>query len=402
MSRVYVSLDLEATGMQPERDEIIEIGAVKFRDGQVLGRWESLVRARQPLPYKITQLTGIRTSDVQRAPHMTEIAAQLSRFVGDSPIIGQSIWLDMAMLEHAGVRMRNILWDTFELATLLVPEASVYNLRSVAGSLGVDVGDGNHRALADAELTMRVFLALRERIEDLPLEVLSEIGRATARSENWPLRHLFSEIEHEKARNAFSATAGSSIRAQLMSKGRTDAELDVGLMRAPGGYAPEAPPATGYEGEWAIQKGEIRAVLEPGGPMSEEFGGYEHRPQQIEMAEAVADAFNKGHHLVVEAGTGTGPSTCRTSYSARTCRCSSGCSGVVDRGPGIGNERPITHSPQMAAPLTHHPTRPPSTDHWPPRSPSAPPSSKARRTTSACAAGTSSGEPRRGASSSCA
>jgi DNA polymerase-3 subunit epsilon/ATP-dependent DNA helicase DinG len=307
MSRTYIALDLEATGMQPERDEIIEIGAVKFREGQVLGRWDSLVRSRQPVPYKITQLTGIRTGDVMRAPGMVEIAPQLSRFVGDSPIIGQSIWLDMAMLERAGLRLRNILWDTFELATLVVPEAPVYNLRSVASALGIRVNNSSHRALADAELTMQVFLALRERIEEMPLELLSDIGKATARSD-WPLRHLFSEVEHEKARSAFSPSLGSSIRAQLMSKGHTDAELDVGLLRSPGGYLPDSPPATGYDGKRPIEPDEIRAILEPGGPFSATFEGYEHRPQQIEMAEAVAEAFNEGRHLVVEAGTGTGKS----------------------------------------------------------------------------------------------
>ncbi|HET6261078.1 MAG TPA: 3'-5' exonuclease, partial [Chloroflexia bacterium] len=195
MSRSYIALDLEATGMHPERDEVIEIGAVKFRDGQVVDRWESYVRPSQPVPYKVTQLTGIKTSDVARAPQIGQVAPALIRFVGDSPIIGQSVELDMAMLARAGVRLKNVQWDTFELATLLVPEAAVYNLRAVAQKLGVDLEEGQaHRALADAELTMRVFLALRERIEDLPLEVVSEISRSTARSD-WPLRLLFQELE---------------------------------------------------------------------------------------------------------------------------------------------------------------------------------------------------------------
>src|SRR4051812_41620952 len=56
--RTYIAMDLEATGMQPERDEVIEIGAVKFRDGQVIGRWGSFVRPSQAVPYKVTQLTG--------------------------------------------------------------------------------------------------------------------------------------------------------------------------------------------------------------------------------------------------------------------------------------------------------------------------------------------------------
>ena len=153
---------------------------------------------------------------------------------------------------------------------------------------------------------MRVFQALRERIEDIPLEVLGEITKATSRSD-WPLRHLFSEVEHEKARYAFSSGLGSSIRSQLASKGRSDAELDIGLLRTPD-YEPDAAPAQGYDGKYPVDPAEIKAILQPGGPMSQEFEQYEYRPQQVEMAQAVADALNKGHHLVVEAGTGTGKS----------------------------------------------------------------------------------------------
>ena len=341
MTRTYIAFDLEATGMQPERDEVIEIGAVKFSSdpGQkVLARWESFVRPSQPIPYKVTQLTGIHQSHVARAPLMRDVAPAFIRFVGDSPVIGQSVGLDLAMLARGGVALKNVAWDTFELATLLVPEAAVYNLRAIAAKLGIDPEeDRAHRATADAELTMRVFLALRGRIEDLPLEVLSEIGQATAHSE-WPLRHLFQEVEHEKARNAFSSGLGSSIRSQLASKGLSDVELDLGLLRTPedspeGDYG-SAPEGTGYEGHYPVDHTELEALLKPGGAMSRAFRGlrtedrgldsptakalnpqssvlspnYEYRPQQVEMAKAVASAFNKGHHLMMEAGTGTGKS----------------------------------------------------------------------------------------------
>ncbi|MEO5952323.1 MAG: exonuclease domain-containing protein, partial [Chloroflexia bacterium] len=310
--RTYIALDLEATGMHPDRDEVIEIGAVKFRDGQVVDRWESFVRPNQPIPYKVTQLTGIRAVDVSRAPAIQALTNDFIKFVADYPIIGQSIELDLAMLARGGIKLRNVSWDTFELATLLVPEAAVYNLRAIAEKLGVTIDTKRaHRAVADAELAMNVFLALRERIEDIPLEVLAEIGKATERSD-WPLKHLFREVEYEKSRNVF--TSGSSIRSQLSAKGLSDAELDVGFLYPPDGAdfepelfeeleVPELP-----KGTQAVDPKEIKRILEPGGPMSTVFSSYEYRPQQIEMAQAVAKALNKGHHLIVEAGTGTGKS----------------------------------------------------------------------------------------------
>ncbi len=308
MSRTYIALDLEATGMHPDRDEILEIGAVKFRDGELVDRWESLVRPQQQIPYKVTQLTGLRWADVARAPHISQVMPNLTRFVGDSPIIGQSIEFDLAMLTKAGARLKNVAWDTFELATLLVPEAAVYNLRSVAEKLGVKEQEAQtHRALADAELTMHVFNALRERIEDIPLEVLSEINRSTARS-TWPLRLLFQDVEHEKARNAFTTGLGSSIRSQLAAKGLSEAELDIGILKAPDSEKEITPAPLGFSGRYPVDHTEIEEILKPGGAISQAFRQYEFRPQQVEMAQAVASAFNKGHHLIVEAGTGTGKS----------------------------------------------------------------------------------------------
>src|SRR3954464_14697938 len=122
MPRTYIAFDLEATGMQPDRDEVIEIGAVKLSDGQIIARWESFVRPSQPIPYKVTQLTGIKHSDVARAPLLRDVAPQLLRFLGTAPIIGQSVELDLAMLTRGGIAVKNVQWDTFELATLLVPE----------------------------------------------------------------------------------------------------------------------------------------------------------------------------------------------------------------------------------------------------------------------------------------
>ena len=66
MPRTYVALDLETTGLQAERDAIIEIGAVKFRGDQVLDTWSSLVNPNRPLPHKIERLTGISASQVER------------------------------------------------------------------------------------------------------------------------------------------------------------------------------------------------------------------------------------------------------------------------------------------------------------------------------------------------
>src|SRR5262249_7636516 len=163
-----------------------------------LDRWQSFIRPTQPIPYKITALTGITWSDVRRAPALLAVAPALLRFVGDCPIVGHSIEIDLALLKRQGVQTRNRAYDTFELATLPLPALAVYTLAGVAPAVQLAVPT-QHRAVADAELAMHVFEALVGRLGELPVEVLAEINRATATTE-WPLRLLFQEVEHEAAR----------------------------------------------------------------------------------------------------------------------------------------------------------------------------------------------------------
>jgi DNA polymerase-3 subunit epsilon/ATP-dependent DNA helicase DinG len=305
VGRTYIALDTEATGLRAEADEIIEIGAVKFRDGQVLDHWQSFIRPSQPIPYKITALTGITPQDVRRAPALYAVAPALLRFVGDCPIVGHSIEIDLALLKRQGVQMRNRSYDTFELATLLLPEVPVYNLAGVAAALQLPIPT-THRAVADAELAMHVFNALVGRLQELPVEVLAEINRATATTE-WSLRHLFQEVEREAVRSTFSTplSAAGSIGSKLAAAGFSQTEFDLGLI-----HPPETPPPLEPDDDTA-QPIDIPALLDAlgaGGVVAQTFPAYEFRPQQLDMLRSVAEALNNGDHLLVEAGTGTGKS----------------------------------------------------------------------------------------------
>jgi len=78
MGTIYVALDLETTGLDPVRDAIIEVGAVKFDDQRELGRFGSLVRPGRPIPIQVTQLTGITDHDVLDAPPFSALKGKLS------------------------------------------------------------------------------------------------------------------------------------------------------------------------------------------------------------------------------------------------------------------------------------------------------------------------------------
>ncbi len=286
--RQLVALDLETTGLDPQRDAVIEIGAVRFRDDRVEATWSSLVNPGRPLPPFITQLTGISDDMLAGAPRWAEVLGALRSFVGLDPVLGHNVGFDLAFLRRRGLFGDNDMLDTFDLASVLLPAAGRYRLGALAESLGIPVRT-QHRALDDAQTTRSVFLRLVERGRQLPWSILEEIvrqGAEIAWGAGWVFEEILKEAAQERGRHpelrrAFAAFAPLEARP------------------APLRPEPDAVP---------IEPEELAAVIEPGGPLARGFSGYEHRPQQVTMLRTVAQALSSGAHLLVEAGTGTGKS----------------------------------------------------------------------------------------------
>ncbi len=295
MGRIYVALDLETTGLDPERDAIIEIGAVRFRDGRELETYSTFVNPGRSIPPYITELTGIRNSDVADAPSLRAALAELQRFVGREPVVGHNIGFDLAFLQRHNVLVGQTAIDTFELASVLVPHAGRYTLENLVRVLRLDLPTQTHRALDDARMARALFEALLERAMQLPREVLQEIVRLGQWS-NWEPTLFFQD-----ASRARSSSFQSSIGAQLAARRGGDAA-------GPLFFEPLPPPLSPREDVQPLDLDELTRLLEPDGPIAQQLPAYEFRNQQLEMMHIVADAFNAGNHLFVEAGTGTGKS----------------------------------------------------------------------------------------------
>jgi len=297
MDRTFIAIDVESTGLEPGVDEIIEVGAVKFCGDEVLETFSYLIQPRHSLPLKITRLTGITDDLLAEAPRFSAIAPDLVRFVKSYPLVGHSVGFDLKMLQAQGMRFDQPAYDTFDLATLLMPQAPAYRLSTLAGVLGI-AHDEAHRALNDADITRQVFLRLLQMIEALDLPDLSEISRLTARME-WPLRELFTEAERLKAKTIF-IDEGRTTKDDRPQPG--DGHSSFAARQPASGQMPLKPTGDARP----LDSAAIRHFFSPDGAMGRTFAGYEQRPQQIAMAEGVTDAFNNSDTLMVEAGTGTG------------------------------------------------------------------------------------------------
>ncbi|MBI5304081.1 MAG: DEAD/DEAH box helicase [Chloroflexi bacterium] len=298
MPRIYVALDTETTGLQPDRDAIIEIGAVKFRGDDALDTWSSFINPGRALPRKIERLTGISARDVERAPSLFTVMPTLKRFVGDNPVVGHNIAFDLGFLQRGGFAASAAL-DTYELACILMPYASRYTLGKLMEEFHIAFPT-KHRALADAQAVQALFNALLERAGRLDQKVIQEIARLGDKSD-WALKFAFQDLLRDHARTAFS---GGSIGAQLMAKGGLGDET-LGLLFSRDTKEQPLKPKVHQD---PLDVDALAGLLEPDGAFAQRFPEYEHRPQQVEMLRAVAHAFNTGATVLVEAGTGTGKS----------------------------------------------------------------------------------------------
>jgi DNA polymerase-3 subunit epsilon/ATP-dependent DNA helicase DinG len=286
--QTLIALDLETTGLDPATDTIIEIGAVRFRGKRVEGEYSQLVNPGRPLPAIITQITGINDEMLSQAPRLQDVLPDLEEFVEDFPILGHSVRFDLDFLGKHNLFQHNLTLDSFDLASVLLPDAGRYSLVALAAALGVPLRSA-HRALDDANATRQVFLRLYDELMQLPMAVLSEITRL-GENTDWGAGWAF-EAAYDQRINQGEEDAPPLQMPDLFTK----IEDDSSPLTSGGDLRP-------------LEIEELAALVEPSGPMAEWMQTYEHRPQQVTMLEAVARALSEGRHLLVEAGTGIGKS----------------------------------------------------------------------------------------------
>ena len=283
----YVAVDLETTGLDPASDRIIEIGAVRFGAEGPRERFRTFVSPGRVLPPAIRVLTGIEDADLSDAPPPSLAVHEFAAFARGLPLVAHNAPFDLGFLAEAGLQVQAPAYDSYELASVLLPTATRLDLRSLAESLGVTVEE-SHRALADAEVTAEVFLRLLERLERLPAATLRDLMRLADQSA-WSLRPLFAGALDRRA----EAAEGGAVLAPG-GLAREPRELPPPLRPLP-----EFAPLDGDEVEARFAEARRRADLLP---------GFEVREGQTAMARAVADNIAHDGQLAVEAGTGTGKS----------------------------------------------------------------------------------------------
>jgi DNA polymerase-3 subunit epsilon/ATP-dependent DNA helicase DinG len=289
LDQIYVALDLETTGLDPARDSIIEVGAVKFRGEEVIDTFQTFVNPGRPIPEFVQRLTGISPQQVKRAPFFSSVAGDLESFLEAHPIVGHNIPFDLRFLDSHGLRLGNPSYDTWDLASILLPKTMEYSLAYLSRFLEIK-HHNPHRALGDARATKEVFVALLRRAQGLDPGLLAYIINLALRSK-WGVGSLLAGVE--------GVANGESPSAV----GLTGLDLDYLSTRL------GRPERRRYDTNLSnLDERNILGFLDQNGPFAKTFAGFEHRPEQVKMLTAVTKAINQGHHLLVEGGTGVGKS----------------------------------------------------------------------------------------------
>ena len=160
----YVCVDVETTGLNPKSENIIEIGAVKVVDGQVVDTFQSFLKPRKPLEDRIVALTGITDEMLGDAPEGKLVMPLFAEFCGELPLVGHNLIFDYSFLKRAMLNEKLSFErkgvDTLKIARKYLPELESRNLGFLCQHF--DITHTAHRALGDAEATVQLYEILKQ------------------------------------------------------------------------------------------------------------------------------------------------------------------------------------------------------------------------------------------------
>ncbi|WP_027481169.1 3'-5' exonuclease [Deinococcus pimensis] len=168
----YVVFDLETTGLSPDKDAIVEIGAMYVRDGRVIEApiFHSLVNPGRPIPWYVTKVHGIRDEHVRGAPELGQIMPAFLDYVGDRPVVAHNVGFDAGFI-RAAARRHGLVWAppqeicTVQLSRRAFPGQRSHKLDLLAERFGLQFEEGGrHRSLGDVRVTAEAFVRLHERL----------------------------------------------------------------------------------------------------------------------------------------------------------------------------------------------------------------------------------------------
>lgn len=308
----FVILDTETTGFDASKDALIEVAAAIVCGTETLAVFSEFVNPGRPIPPHISELTHITDEDVAEAPSAKEVMEQLVAFCGDRPLVAHNASFDQAFIRENCKRVPGLVssnndvpllsefpWiDTVELARIALPLLKEHNLATLSAVFAPDVRS-THRAIDDVLALAKVWRVILVALDDLPMD-LPEYVAGIFPAQEWSSRFVLELVakyqagaENSNKKKSFNIhDVRDALTRKLREQQKVDAEeLDGGILS-----------------RIEVPLDELAAEYSSQGLLGQMYPEYETRNEQIEMAQAVANALNTSSFAAIEAGTGVGKS----------------------------------------------------------------------------------------------
>lgn len=175
----FVVFDIETTGFGPKNDQIIEIGAVKVVNNEIVDNYSTFINPQIPIPANIVKLTSITDEMVADAKLIDEILPQFLEFCNGSVLVAHNAGFDTGFIKQKaldmGIDTDFTVVDTLSLARLLIPGLKNYKLDVVADALDVSL-ESHHRAVDDAQCTAYIYIKLVNMLKEKGYEKLDSLN----------------------------------------------------------------------------------------------------------------------------------------------------------------------------------------------------------------------------------
>ena len=272
----FVAVDLETTGLDFEKDEIIEVALVRFVDSKPTESVDFLVKPTEAVlrPF-IESLTGISKAELENSEDFASVAGKICSFVGDLPLVAHNATFDSKFLKRTLAKVGvpyddHVFWDSLTLSRIAYQDMPNHRLDTLVQALGIERSRA-HRALPDADACGRLFVMAYEKISQMDPWLMDAIIRVSAGSD---MEKLFGTVD-EKTKLA-----------------------------PPAYKLPEVEQSSGKLPCMAVPR--VSEFFKENGFLSLGMEGFKPRETQTEFATAVERNMHKGGLCVMEAPTGSG------------------------------------------------------------------------------------------------
>ena len=215
----FVAFDIETTGLNAQNDRMTEIGAIRFSGGNIIDTFNTFVDPERHIPADITQLTGIRDSDVAGAPSEEEAMKQFIEYIGDRPIIAHNAHFDVGFMTAAalrhGLKFSPVFLDTLALSQALLPELKRFKLDIVSNHLKLPQFN-HHRATDDAMVVARImgkFLPMLQQQGAKTVDDIETVYHSLRRTDVAKTHHMILLVKNRKGlKNLYEMVSQSYLK----------------------------------------------------------------------------------------------------------------------------------------------------------------------------------------------